>query len=501
MKYLLGLDLGSGSVKATLIDLHGYCVAVSANEYATYYPQDGWAEQEPEEWYNAAVRTIRGLLAASRVNPGDIAALAADAATHTAVLLASGDKPLRRATFLTDQRRASQASWLNGHYGDILRQQTCNTATSVWTLPQLMWLKENEPDILTRTRLVLFAKDYLRFRLTGDRSTDRIDAMGSLFYDTEAQNWSTVLGALTGLAEDCYPTVREPTDLAGFITAEASAATGLAAGTAVITGTTDTAMELVAAGAVCPGQSAVKLATAGRFYHISDYPCPNPYLINYQHIIHGTWYPGAATKASASSFRWYRDTFARDIPLSSGQSSYNLLDKAAAAIKPGCAGLFFHPYLLGELTPYNDASLRGSFVGVTMRHTQAHFTRAVLEGVAFSLRDCYAVLAKEGLAPDDARIIGGGAASPLWRGIVADILGIPLDKPENDDSSFGAALIAGVGCGLFPSVQAAVARCVRMASRTEPDPARHKQYEPYYRYYQTIHDVLAPVYRQDYPVT
>jgi xylulokinase len=500
MKYLLGIDLGSGSVKATLIDQAGRHIADAASEYPTDYPQNGWAEQDPQDWYRAAVRTIRNLLQESAIDPVAIEAIATDAATHTAVLLDEKGHPIDQAIFWTDQRSAAQAAWLNQNHADLIRRQTFNTASSVWTLPQFMWLREHKPHVMEKARMVLFAKDYLRYRLTGDLSTDRIEAMGSLFYDASRHCWSPELCALAGLTIDCLPPVREPTDLAGSVTREAAADTGLAAGTPVIAGMTDTAMELVAVGAIRPGQAAVKLATAGRFYRISDRPCLNPYIINYQHILPGTWYPGAATKASASSFRWYRDAFPSGLPEQDQKSRYQLLDEAASAIEPGSEGLFFHPYLMGELTPYNDASLRGSFVGVTMRHRQAHFTRAVLEGVAFSLRDCYEVLAAEGLGPAEARIIGGGAKSPLWRGIMADVLGIPLDKPVHDDSSFGAAMVAGVGCGLFVSVGDAVEKCVRLEGRTEPDAARHVRYEKHYLRYKKIHDALAPIYQQDYPI-
>lgn len=500
MKYLLGIDLGSGSVKATLIDRYGHHAADASSEYPTHYPQAGWAEQDPQDWYRAAVRTLRQLIGSFAFDPADIEALTVDAATHTAVLLDADHRPLANAIFWTDQRSAAQAAWLNTHVRDLLRNQTFNTATSVWTLPQFMWLKDHQPELLDKTHLVLFAKDYLRYCLTGDLATDRIDAMGSLFYDAAGQRWSPELVALAGLKADCLPTVREPTDPAGTVSVQAAADTGLAAGTPVFTGMTDTAMELVASGTVALGQSAVKLATAGRFYAISDTPCLNPYLINYQYIIPGTWYPGAATKASASSFRWYRDAFADNLVCPDGRNAYTLLDEAAAGVAPGSEGLIFHPYLMGELTPYNDASLRGSFVGVTMRHRQAHFTRAVLEGVAYSLRDCYEVLSSEGLAPDAARIIGGGAKSPLWRGILADVLGIPLDKPVHDDSSFGAAMVAGVGCGLFKSVEDAAARCARIESRTEPDAARHACYDKHIQRYRKIHDALAPIYQEDYPI-
>jgi xylulokinase len=500
MKYLLGIDLGSGSVKATLIDQDGRHVADAGSEYPTHYPQNGWAEQEPEDWVQAALLTIRRLLSQGTVQAVEIAALSVDAATHTAVLLDEAGRPLDRAIFWTDQRSAAQAEWLNRRHGDLIRRQTLNTASSVWTLPQLLWLREHKPAVLDQTRLILFAKDYLRYRLTGDQSTDRIEAVGSLFYDAIARRWSGELCALAGLPPSCLPLVREPTDQAGVISAEAARDSGLRQGTPVIAGMTDTAMELVAVGAIRPGQSAVKLATAGRFYRISDRPCLNPFLINYPHILPGAWYPGAATKASASSLRWYRDAFSAKQSEEERQSSYQRLDEAAATVEPGCEGLFFHPYLMGELTPYNDASLRGSFVGVTMRHRQAHFTRAVLEGVAFSLRDCYAILDEEGLAPAETRIIGGGAKSPLWRQIMADVLGIPVDKPEHDDSSFGAAMVAGVGCGLFASVVDATERCVRLAGRTEPDLARHLRYEQHYRRYKAIHDALAPVYQRDYPI-
>jgi xylulokinase len=494
--YMLGVDLGSGAVKATLLSKEGEIAGISNVEYPTHYPKTGWAEQEPEEWYGAFKKGIGLLFENSSVNPKDIAVLAIDSATHTSVLMDEDFNVLRPAIFWTDQRSVTQSEVLNREYGETLFKLAYHYSNPVWTLPQLIWVRENEPDVWKRTRRIVFAKDYLRYRVTGDYATDTIDAMGTLFFDPDKMEWSEELCGILGFPVAQLPEALAPTQVVGNVTAEVSKDTGLSQDTQVIAGSTDTALELFAAGAVEEGQATVKLATAGRICVVTDCALPHPHLINYRHIVPGKWYPGTATKACASSFRWYKDTFGNYEQMTADReniSVYQALTDNASAIGPGAEGLFYHPYLMGELTPYFDPLLRGSFTGMTMKHTKAHFTRAVLEGVGFSLRDCMEVINSLDKEISEIRIIGGGAASPLWRQIIADVMGIEVKKMERDDSSLGSAMLAGVGMGIFSSYRDAVDKCTRVSSLIKPDPNRHKQYEKLFAIYKEIQQALAEV--------
>ena len=485
LRYLLGVDFGGSSSKATLLGEDGRVYAAAVSEYPTYYPRNGWAEQDPEDSYAALCRNVRDILSRTGVAPEDIAALALDAATHTAVLLDGQDRPVRRAIYWTDTRASEEAAYLRQTMNDALIEECFNSVSSLWTLPQLMWLKAHEPETLSRTRRLMAMKDYVRFRLTGDFVTDNIEAMGFMLQDARSGVWSEKLCAMAGLPAEALPEVVSPVQALSPLTAQACADTGLSARTMVIAGATDTVMEVYAAGAVNPGQATVKLATAGRICAITDHAVVDPRLVTYRHVKDGLWYPGTATKSAAASNRWYRDTFG---------GSFDEMSEQAASAPRGCEGLFFHPYLQGEITPYLDDRLRASFTGVAGYHTKAHFNRAVLEGVGYSMKDCMSTLKELGIAPGEAVALGGGMKSPLWRQIMADMLAIPLKTVDSVDSSLGSAMLAGVACGVFDSHEAAVARCVHETGCTRPDPEGVAFYDAKFSVYRQIQRALAPVY-------
>lgn len=487
MHYLLGVDFGGSSSKATLLGEDGRVYASASREYPTYYPQNGWAEQDADDSYEAMLLIIRDILAQTGVSPSDIVALALDAATHTVVLLGADDRPVRRAIYWTDARAAEQSARLKAEHGAEIMRLCYNGVSSLWTLPQLVWLREHEPEVLPKTRKVMAMKDYVRFRLTGDYVTDPIEAMGGLLLDVAKNAWSPFLCGLAGIDAAILPPIVSPTDLLSPLTLQAQADTGLTARTAVIVGATDTAMEVYAAGAVAVGHATVKLATAGRICPITDHALVDPRLVTYRHVVEGLWYPGTATKACAASNRWYRDTFG---------GSFDENTAAAASIPCGSEGLFFHPYLQGEITPYLDDRLRASFTGAAGFHTKAHFNRAVLEGVAYSMKDCLETLRALQVAPTQAVAIGGGAKSALWRQILADMLNIPLTTVENVDSSLGSAMLAGVATGVFRTHADAVRTCVRVNGVTEPQPDAAAFYADRFPLYKAIQAALAPIYHR-----
>ena len=486
MRYVLGTDIGSGSVKLTLLGRDGSIAATAGCEYPTYYPQVGWCEQDPEDWCKAFTTALGDILKGANISPQQIEAISFDAATHTAVLLDEDKKVLRRAILWTDQRSKAEVQELKQTCLETIMEQVMNAPTTVWTLPQLMWLRKQEPQVWEKIRYLLFAKDYLRFRMTGSMETDTIEAAGSMFYDARNQRWSDALCAVGGIQKEWLPRLCDPIDHVGVVTGERAKEFGLAEGTKVFCGTTDTVMEVFAAGNVEPGHATVKLATAGRICVVTDRPLNSKFIFNYRHVVPGLWYPGTATASCAASYRWYRDAI--------GREPFPDLNVGAESVSPGSDGLMFHPYLNGELTPYNDPDLKGSYTGISSHHTTDHFTRATLEGVAMSLKDCLLVLGELGVEMKRVRIIGGGAKGMLWRQIVADVLGIQMEKVKVDDSSFGTAMLAAVGVGWFESFAQAAETCVRIDSVSVPNPENQKLYEVLFRKYKKIHDALAPIY-------
>ena len=487
MKYLLGIDFGGGASKATLLDTSGRIVAESSVEYPTLHPTPLACEQDPADWIAALCENTRLILQKSGIDSGDILCVALDSATHTSLICDGDFRPLRPAMHWTDSRSRAQADALRAGHGERIFEQTYHSPDPIWTLPQLCWLRENEPEVMARARYVFFEKDYLRYFLTDVFCTDHIEAQGSMLFDCNRLCWDAELCSMAGITPEMLPPVRDPADTVGAVTARAAEATGLAKGTRVVCGTTDTCMESLASGAVSVGDVTVKLATAGRICVITDRAYPDRPLVNYSHVCSGLWYPGTATKSAAASYRWYRDTL--------GGEDYASLDRAAAELPVGCEGLLFHPYLNGELTPYADPSLCGSFTGIRATHTKAHFTRAVLEGVALSLLDCKRYLDGLGIRQGEgATLIGGGAKGTLWSQITADTLGIPLRITESSDSSLGSAMLAGIASGVFADASEAVAKCVKTVRTVHPNAENTERYARLFEKYKRVHDALADIY-------
>jgi xylulokinase len=350
----------------------------------------------------------------------------------------------------------------------------------------MMWLKAHEPEALERTKHVLFVKDYVRYLLTGAAATDRIEAQGTLFFDMKAADWNRELVEMAGLTLEKLPSFIAPTDVAGYVTAEAAAATGLPEGMPVVCGSSDSAVEDYGAGAVEPGDLIIKLATAGNVNSMTAEANPHPKTLTYSHIVPGMWYSVSATNAAALCQRWMRDTW--------GFADYGAMDEEAMTSPVGANGIFFHPYLQGERCPYWDANLRASFTGVSISSKRGDFCRALMEGVAFSLRDCYRTLEEMKLPVKRIFLIGGGARSRIWSEIVANVFNCTVAVPTPGDASFGACLLAGTGIGLFCDVKDAVAKCLHVDRTISPDPKVAAEYAHLFETYRRIHDAMAPVY-------
>jgi len=515
MKLLLGIDYGTGGCKVTVIDETGSFIGEASTEFATYHEHPGWSEQEPQDWWNALAESLKKL-AAKGVDLKSIAACALDGSTHNAVLLDAEYRPVRRTIMWTDQRATAECEALRAGWGEKIFSTCYQMPAPTWTLPQMMWLKANEPGVLAKTEHVLFVKDYVRYLLTGEPATDHIEAQGTLMWAMPGADgatgtngtWDAELVALSGLKMSAMPKIIEPTDLAGRVTAAAAAFTGLLEGTPVVCGSSDSAVEDYGAGAVEPGDLILKLATAGNVNSMTAAAHPHPKTLTYSHIVPGMWYSVSATNAAALCMRWLRDAFyaergtadAKAMAVESGNGGrgtgnlYSLIDEEAAKSPIGANGVFFHPYLQGERCPYWDSNLRASFSGVSISSTRGDFARALMEGVAFSLRDCYRTLEEMKLPVKRIFLIGGGARSRLWSEIVANVFNCAVAVPEPGDASFGSCLLAGAGIGLFSDVKAAVAKCLRIDRTVEPDPAAAVKYDHLFTCYRRIHDALAPIY-------
>jgi xylulokinase len=408
---------------------------------------------------------------------------------------------IRPTIMWTDQRSKSEVEYLEKGWGSEIFKITYQKVAPTWTLPQLLWIKNNEPDNFNKIYRIMFVKDYVRYLLTGSWETDYIDAQGTLFYDMEKNRWSEELCSLIGLSIDVLPPLCSPIEIVGKINNEASLSTGLANGTLVICGTSDVTAEDYAAGAIKPGQCIIKLATAGNVNVMTARPNPNPLTITYSHVVQDLWYTAAATNTAASAMRWFRDNFCFEEIEKSGETGknvYQLMEDLIKTVPPGSDGLIFHPYLLGERAPYWDSYLRASFIGASMSHKKGHFIKSVMEGVAFSLKDCFRLIEKMNIEVTEFIIIGGGSKSDTWSQIICDVFGKKVVRPTVVDASYGSALLAGVGIGVFSSVVDAVHQCVKMDKSYEPDLSNHQKYNELFALYVNIHDKLKDIYQDIY---
>ncbi|MBR4673847.1 MAG: xylulokinase [Victivallales bacterium] len=493
----LGIDFGTGGCKVTAISEEGLLLGEASTEYVTEFAHPGWSEQNPDDWYVAMCASLKKL----RENGLDfrrIRAASFDGSTHNAVLLDEHMRPLRKTIMWTDQRSVEECAELKREYGEQIFKTAYQIPAPTWTLPQMMWLGKHEGDVLKRTRHVLFVKDYVRYLVTGHAATDYIEAQGTLFYDMAGQKWADELVQLSGLDRKALPELIKPTDVVGKVTAKAAAETGLPEGTVIVCGTSDSAVEDYGAGAIEPGDCIVKLATAGNVNVMTAEPHPFPTTLTYSHVVPGMWYTVSATNAAALCQRWFRDTFCQAEKAEAqirGEKVFALMDRLAEQSVPGAGGIMFHPFLQGERSPYWDPKLRASFTGVSISSTKGDFIRALLEGVAYSLRDCFGTIEEMRLPVNRIFLIGGGARSKLWGDIVCNVFNLPLQVPTPGDASFGTALLAAVGAGVYPDSRSAVRKCLHIDREIKPDTELAGFYRDNFQTYRKIHDALAPVYQ------
>ena len=464
---VLGIDSSTTATKAVLVAPDGTVVAVGVAEYPADAPRPGWSEQNPHLWWTATQQAITAALDSASVDGAAVVAVGLTGQMHGSVLLDAAGEVVRPALLWNDQRTAAQCEEIRGKVGaSRLIALTGNDALTGFTAPKLLWVRENEPDAWARVAHVLLPKDYVRYRLTGELATDVADASGTLLLDVAARAWSASVVDALELDHALLPTLFEGPDVTGTVGKQAAELTGLRVGTPVVAGGGDQAANAVGVGAVTADVGALSLGTSGVVFVATTEPLVHAQgrVHAFCHAVPQTWHVMGVMLSAAGSLRWYRDTLAPGEPFAD-------LVAEAARIAPGADGLRFLPYLTGERTPYPDPDARGAFIGLTVRHTRAHLTRAVLEGVAFGLRDGLEIMREAGApSPAQFRASGGGTKSPLWRQIVADVLDVPVVTVATaEGAAFGAAVLAAVGAGWFESVGDASAALVTPADVTPPE--------------------------------
>ncbi len=492
-RLLLGIDVSTTGAKALLIDDQGAVIASATTPLTVQTPQPLWSEQNPHEWWMGTWRSVRDVMTKAAASGEEIAAVGLTGQMHGLVLLDSDRRVLRPAILWNDQRTAAECDDIRSRMGGRSRlvEVTGNDALTGFTAPKILWVRKHEPDLYAKANLVLLPKDYVRLRLTDVAAMDKADGSGTLLFDLAARDWSKDVLDRLQIPGEWLPKTFEGPEITGHITKKAAEATGLREGTPVMAGGGDQAAGAVGAGAVRPGVVALTLGTSGVVFAATESALVEPQgrLHAFCHAAPGRWHFMGVTLAAAGSLQWYRDTLAPGVP-------FETLVAEAGDVPAGSEGLLFTPYLSGERTPYPDPSARASFVGLTVRHRRAHLTRAVLEGVAFSMKDCFMLLKEAGLPEiSQVRIAGGGAKSALWRRIVASVLNVEIATVNSTEgAAFGAALLAGVGEGAWPSVDAACEATIMVTSGDQPEGAWTAAYEAAYPRYQGLYPALKPTF-------
>jgi xylulokinase len=496
MDYVLGVDVGTGGTRAVVVDRSGAIVSSATCEHVPFTsPRIDWAEQDPHDWHKAAGSAIRQAISAAGIPSAGIKSAGLAGQMHGAVLLDERDEVLRPSLIWCDQRTQPQCDWLNSKLGEIRTiELTCNPALTNFTLTKLLWVRDNEPETWKRFRRVLLPKDYVRLRLTGEHAIDVADASGTLMLDVEHRRWSEEMMSAAGLPMSCLPRLYESPEVCGRITAVGAAHSGLNEGTPVVAGAGDQAGGAVGMGIVRAGAVSATIGTSGVVFAATDTPAMDKKgrVHTFCHAVPGRWHVMGVTQAAGLSFRWLRDL----LRASSSELSYEDLTREAAAVPSGSDGVLWAPYLMGERTPHLDPNARGTLTGLAASHTRGHVTRAVLEGVAFSLKDTFSLFEEMRVPVTNIRLGGGGARSHLWRQIQADAYAHEVEILHAEEgAAYGAALLAGVAAKFWNSVEEACDAVVRVQQRMKPEPKSSNLLARQYQNYRRLYPALKPLFQ------
>ncbi len=497
MKYAIGIDLGTSGTKTVLFDQLGKVIASKTIEYPMYQPKNGYAEQDPADWYNAAVNTCKAVITESGVSPDDIAGVGISGQMHGLVMLDENNDVIRRSIIWCDQRTAKEVEQMNELVGrEKLIEITANPALTGWTAAKILWVRNNEPDNYAKCRHILLPKDYVRFMFTGEYATEVSDASGMQLLDVPRRCWSEEICKKLDIDMSMLAKVYESCEVTGHITAEAAALTGLKAGTPVVGGAGDNAAAAVGTGVVTDGKAFTTIGTSGVVFAHTAAPSIDPKgrVHTCCAAVPGAWHIMGVTQGAGLSLKWFRDNFCapeKETAKYMGVDEYYLMDKEAETVPIGANRLIYMPYLMGERTPHLDPDARGVFFGLSAMHTKKDMLRAVMEGVAYSLRDCVEICREMEINVSDMMACGGGGSSPLWRQMLADLYNCPVKTASSKEGpALGAAILAFVGAGIYKSVPEACEKIVGTDKICEPVQADVPTYENFYRLYTQLYPAM-----------
>ncbi len=498
MKYAIGVDIGTSGTKSVLFDETGRVMASATVEYPLYQEKNGYAEQDPADWYNASIETIKKIISESDVLADDITGVGLSGQMHGLVMLDENNDVIRKSIIWCDQRTAAECEEITERVGaDRLIEITANPALTGFTASKILWVRNNEPENYSKCRHILLPKDYVRFMLTGEYATEVSDASGMQLLDVPNRCWSDEVLEKLDIDKALLAKVYESVEITGYITEEAAKLTGLKAGTPVVGGAGDNAAAAVGTGIVSDGKAFTTIGTSGVvFAHTSTVQIdPKGRVHTFCCAVPGCWHIMGVTQAAGLSLKWLRDNFCREEMLEAekqGISEYYLMDKEAEQISIGSDKLIYLPYLMGERTPHLDPDIRGMFFGLSAIHTKSHFIRAVMEGVAFSLRDCKNIISEMGTDISDMMACGGGGTSPLWRSMLADLYSCPVKTVScKEGPALGVAILAFVGTGVYNTVEEACEVMIKTDKTQIPDSERSAEYEKFYQIYTKLYDSVT----------
>ncbi|MFI5252529.1 MAG: xylulokinase [Bacteroidota bacterium] len=500
-RFMLGLDIGTSGVKGLLIDEKGKTITSAFAGYPLFTPKPTWIEQNPEDWWEATVKVIKEIVENPLVKREQIAGIGFSGQMHSLVLLGKNDEVLRPAILWSDTRTDEECRQINQLIGlDVLRRTTANPAIEGFTLPKLLWVQKHEPQVYEKINRIFLPKDFIRFKLTGECGMEVSDASGTILYDVCARKWSDGILKQFSIPKSWLSPVFESIDVCGKISQDALKLTGLPVGIPVAGGGGDNSCGAIGAGVIHEGQMLAGIGTSGIVLAPINNVRVDPEMRvhTFCHSVPHRWYAMGVMLMAGGALRWYKDTFAQaevEQARSSNRDVYDVITEGAAKISPGSEGLYFQPYLAGERTPHRSANARAAFIGATLRHTKNHFSRAVLEGVTYGMRDSLEIIKKLGIQIGQIRLTGGGAKSAFWRQLQANIYGSEVAiVGTTEGSAYGAALLGGTASGVFGSIEEAVNQTVSITERIQPDVSLIRQYDDYYGIYSKIFPNLKESY-------